>query len=180
MDTSIKSGAVCPKSVSKEIVGRGNSTNTGIQSSTATPDTKIRILARYVVGGVEHLIIELPDGTRIEMGPEGGLIKVFESSDLQGRGLLPGTEAALKAGTFRSSETSVNIAQLLENIAAYKIQTQGRTYNPFFQNSNYFVNTSVSGAGGNPIVPGVFAPAFGGVTGPVPYVPYGLVPAFGR
>jgi hypothetical protein len=86
----------------------------------------------------------------------------------------------IKLGTISWSETSVNMAQLQANVTSYISRTQGQTYNPLSQNSNYFVNSVVSGAGGNPLIPGVFAPAFGGVNGPVPYVPYGLVPAFGR
>jgi RHS repeat-associated protein len=162
-------------------LGYLHSASSGIQSSTAEPDTKIKILARKVVAGVEHLIIELPGGTRFEMGPEGGIVKVFESSDPKGSGLLPRTQTALEARTFISSETSVNMAQLMKNIANYRSVYEGRAaYNPVSRNSNYFVNSVVSGAGGNPVVPGAFTPAFGGVTGPVPYIPYGLVPAFGR
>ena len=45
-------------------------------------------------------------------------------------------------------------------IEGYKQLFQGEPYRWYSFNSNYFVNSVVSAAGGNPAMPGVFAPAF--------------------
>jgi hypothetical protein len=71
----------------------------------------------------------------------------------------------------------VSGAALLQSIAAYESANANVPYRWYYHNSNYFVNTVVSAAGGNPYVPGVFAPPFGGVGGPIPAIPFVWVPS---
>ena len=53
-------------------------------------------------------------------------------------------------------------------IEGYKQLFQGEPYRWYSFNSNYFVNSVVSAAGGNPAMPGVFAPAFAPAPAPAP------------
>jgi hypothetical protein len=56
------------------------------------------------------------------------------------------------------TETMVSSSQLKTALQTYVSEFVGKPYNPFTPNSNYFVNYVISNSGGNPNIPGAFAP----------------------
>ncbi len=112
--------------------------------------------------GAEHKFIEVrrPGPSRyIEMGPQNGKIYVYDSTRLNE--LTPTTQhfltqdpQAIKWGPSQNLSGSRFEAAL----STYKAGFEGLPYEPYAFNSNHFVNSVISNAGGNPVVPGAFAP----------------------
>jgi len=142
-----------------------------------TGDTTVRVGARETMNIASHKVIDAGDVV-YEMGPDrSGNIAVYRGR-IGGEGLLPDTASALQTDAVIWGPTiRVSGAALKQSIAAYESANSGVPYRWYHHNSNYFVNTVVSAAGGNPHVPGVFAPPFGGLGGPTPAIPFVWVPS---
>jgi hypothetical protein len=142
-------------------------------------DTTVRIGSRPLDGSPfgEHKFIQFEDERIFEMGPEGGhlggKIHLYDSagefSNKGGTDITAGTAEALRnPDSVHWTETRINMSRFTEALTAYKAEYIGvRTYNPLSHNSNFFVNSVISAAGGNPTIPGAVAPAC------VPFCPFG-------
>jgi hypothetical protein len=126
---------------------------------------RVRPFARRIPGTLaSHKGIEasFPEGiARYEMGPDiSGNIAISQSFDGD-EGLIRGTQAAFRTGRVVYGQWSVvSRAALTTQQSLYEAQWVGQPYYPTYRNSNYYVDSVLRGAGANPRVPGVFAPAF--------------------
>jgi hypothetical protein len=151
-------------------------TTSGIAQADVPTNEPIRVGAREIAPGLWHKLIERFGFEIIEMGPQGGDIHVYRGGELTAN-----TARALANNEVVWVETRVNSGVFDGLLGAYeRTVATGTAYNPLHQNSNYFVNHIVSGAGGNPYVPGVFAPGFAGPSGIPPRFPIVLVPNLAR
>jgi RHS repeat-associated protein len=142
-----------------------------------TGGTTVRVGARKTMEVASHKIIDAGDAVYEVGADSAGNIKVYRGP-ITGEGLLSETGRALRTdAVVWGPAIRVSGAALLQSIAAYESANANVPYRWYYHNSNYFVNTVVSAAGGNPYVPGVFAPPFGGVGGPTPAIPFVWVPS---
>lgn len=106
---------------------------------------------------------DFPDDYRIiygEVAPRGGMIDIWWG-DRMGGGLTPASRDAIAQGKVTWGEWSVvSKSALTANISAYENSHVNTPYRFYRQNSNYFVDQVIGKSGGNPHVPGVWAPAF--------------------
>jgi hypothetical protein len=124
----------------------------------------VRPFARRIFGPLWHKGYQaaLPEGlASFEMGPDGKW-NISISQSMNGHdGLLTDTAAAFETNSVRYGQWSpVSRAALVTQQSLYHSRWVGEPYYPTYRNSNYYVNSVVGGAGGNPRVPGVWAPAF--------------------
>ncbi|MBI3108220.1 MAG: hypothetical protein HYY95_22040, partial [Candidatus Rokubacteria bacterium] len=140
--------------------------SSGIAEAQAHGDTGIEVGARPLASGEgnspvgSHKVLRYRTGDDLryaEMAPEAGNIKVYEGplSEMTGS-----TQGAVKSGSITWQRTTVNMDILMRAIEGYRQLFEGQPYRWYSFNSNYFVNSIVSAAGGEPATPGVFAPAF--------------------
>jgi hypothetical protein len=123
-------------------------------------DEQIRIGSRDAVGPADHMFIERQNGNIVEMGGGGGKIRVFQYNPKDymnpaSRVNLASTQrhtlSALYDGKLNlqwSDPTMVSSAGLNNLIKGYGNIWSGAVYAAGSNNSNYFVNTCVYGAGG--------------------------------
>jgi hypothetical protein len=151
----------------------------GTARPAATNAAVVTVGARPLdsVPGVEHAFIFFPGqaanrlerhlgGRVLEMAPRygnlGDPIAVFDSSGLIAgtvRGLTLGTRDALVLRTARfGAEQALDPERIAMAVSVYLAFYGGHAYNPLRRNSNYFVDLVMRGVGGNPVVPGAFAP----------------------
>jgi RHS repeat-associated protein len=140
--------------------------SSGIADAQASGDSLIEVGARSLASGDgnspvgNHKVLRYQVGDDVyyaEMAPEAGRIKVHEGSLRQ---MTEATQRAVDHKAITWHRTTVNLDVLTRAIEGYKQLFQGEPYRWYSFNSNYFVNSVVSAAGGNPTLPGVFAPAF--------------------
>ena len=101
--------------------------------------------------GVRHRFFAGADGRIVELGVEGGSIRIYDSTLEDGR-LTRGTLHYLKnePNKILWSDTTLYSNSLLDAaIVSYRSRWEGTPYRFYSHNSNYFVNTVVYGAGGN-------------------------------
>ena len=96
-----------------------------------------------------------------EMAPrDNGMIDIW-SGDARGEGLTAATKAAIGRGGVTWGEWSlISRSALTANLSAYESVYLNTPYRFYRQNSNHFVNEVIGKSGGNPHVPGGWAPAF--------------------
>jgi hypothetical protein len=95
-----------------------------------------------------------------EMAPGSNDLIGLRWNDSDG-GLTQATVDALNEGRVAWGEwSSVKESALTANISAYEKAYVNTPYRFYRQNSNHFVNEVVGKSGGNPHVPGRWAPAF--------------------
>src|SRR3989442_3938686 len=148
-----------------------------VAETNDTGDATVRVGARETMNIASHKVIDAGDVV-YEMGPDrSGNFGVYRGR-IGGKVLLPDSASALQTDAVIWGPTiRVSGAALKQSIAAYESANSGVPYRWYHHNSNYFVNTVVSAAGGNPHVPGVFAPPFGGLGGPTPAIPFVWIPS---
>jgi hypothetical protein len=110
--------------------------------------------------GIAHKFIVFKDGRIVEMGPVSGKINVYDSAR-DGK-ITAGNRKYLDNFPDKIKWTTANInptkfeAALNNYIAGW----QGKTYDAFNKNSNYFVNEMIHSAGGQVAGAGYYAPGF--------------------
>jgi RHS repeat-associated protein len=145
-------------------------------TNSGGPTMTVRVVSRpmYVFGlrvpFASHDMIQILEGGEglgydtVEMGPHEGKATVFRGDLGTGTALLPNSKTAIDLQTLEyGNPFTVNKADFLKavDMAAQTYTNESRNYNPFFRNSNHFVDFVVSSGGGAPVrAPGVWSPGF--------------------
>jgi len=136
----------------------------------------VQVGSRPVAGGpAEHKLIRFPGqgqlgGRILEAGPDANYdYALYDTAASPG---TPGVQNRALPDTARHiirhpdqikwSETSIDMSRFETALQTWRAEFVGRPWplqNSVFLNSNHFVNYVISNAGGDPRVPGAFAPA---------------------